>query len=397
MLTAESIYHPKQLDYALEFLDSLPTEINIPLPSEWAEQNRILPAGSSEYYGPFDPSLVPHLIQPMNDCHPDSPYTHISNIKSVQSANTVTLAENVLGFFIKYKLGSTLFLTSTKTMAGIRGSSNIDTMIDYSGLADCLKPASNRTGKKTKDNTLYKEFAGGIKLLMTSYNSIADLKSNTFHLIIEDELDEAGTELKDQGDIEGIIEGRTMGLMNYKILQISTSGRAETSRIYKNFLLGDQNEYFCPCPHCGEKQMLILKGKGEKFGLTATYEKTKTGNKKLLPETVRYICKFCGEDIRESKKLWMLQNGLWIPQAEPENRKRRSYHSPGLISPFLQWERIMQQFLKSNFGQELMIFKDFTINYLGNPWMDIKKTASWEMLKKRAEDYCFGEVPSGEL
>ncbi|MCP4394954.1 MAG: hypothetical protein GY804_11910, partial [Alphaproteobacteria bacterium] len=255
-MTAQEIYQIEQADYAINFLKTLPMENHIPLPSEWAEANRILPAGTSEYYGKFDSSLVPHLIQPLNDCHPDSPYTHISNIKSVQSANTVTLAENAAGFFIKYKLGSILFLTSTKSMAGIRGSSNIDTMIDHSGLIDCLKPASNRTGKKNKDNTLYKEFAGGIKMLMTSYGSTADLKSNTFHLIIEDELDECPPESKDQGDTEGIIEGRTMGLSNYKILQISTSSGGHNSRIYKNFMQGDQNEYFVPCPICGEMQML---------------------------------------------------------------------------------------------------------------------------------------------
>lgn len=396
MTTAKEIYQPAQINYAIDFLDNLPTEIEIPLFSQWAAENRVLPPGTSEYYGKFDPLMVPHLIQPLDDCHPDSPYTHITNIKSVQSANTVTLAENALGAYIRYKLGSVLFLTSTKTMAGIRGSSNIDTMIDHSGLAEYLKPASNRTGKKSKDNTLYKEFAGGIKLLMTSYNSIADLKSNTFHLIIEDELDEAGTELKDQGDIEGIIEGRTMGLLNYKILQISTSGRAETSRIYRNFLQGDQNEYFVPCPICGHMQMLVLKKRGEEHGLTATYEKTKTGSKRLLPETVRYVCIACAGEFRESKKYQMLIDGKWIPQAVPDDPLRRSYHSPGLISPFLGWNRIMQQFLKAGFGQELMIMKDFTINYLGNPWMDIKASAKWESLKARAEDYVMGKVPKGK-
>jgi len=396
--TAEEIYNKKQVDYVLSRLQEMPEEIYIPLLSEWAEQNRYLPRGiGNKYYGMLDWGNTPHLKQPLDDCHPDTIYTHITNMKSVQSANTVTLAENLLGFVIRYMLGSVLFLTSTKTMAGIRGSANIDVMIDNSGLAQYLKPASNRTGKKTKDNTLYKEFMGNLKLLMTSYNSIADLKSNTFDFIIEDELEEAGKDLKDQGDVEGIIEGRTMGLDNYKILQISTPGRAETSRIYKNFLLGDQNEYFMPCPLCGEMQLPVLMRRGDGYGLTFTTEKSKSkGTKKLIPETVRYKCKYCEKDFKEYKKRWMLNNGVWIPQAEPEDRKRRSYHSPGLISPFLSWEMICQEFIKTKFGDDIPLFKNFTINYLGNPWAAIKKTASWEKLKNRYENYNLSEIPEGK-
>jgi len=395
-LTAQSIYQQSQQDYVSAYLDSLPLSISVPLISEWAEENRVLPPDPQGYSGKWLASMVPHLVQPLNDCHPDQPYTHITNIKSVQSANTVSLAENVLGFWIKYKIGSTLFLTSTKNMANVRGSANIDTMIDYSGLADCLKPASNRTGKKNKDNSLYKEFDGGIKLMMTSYSSIADLKSNTFNLIIEDELDECPPQLKDQGDTEMIIEGRTMALTNYKILQISTSSGAGGSRIYKNFLKGDQNEYFVPCPICGENQILQLKKRGEKYGLTHKSEKGKNDNKrKLIPGTVEYVCKFCEGSFRESKKYDMLRSGIWIPQATPDDPLRRSYHSSGLISPFLPWERIVKQFIASNYGQDLPVFKDFTINYLGNPWLNVGKSGKWEELKKRAEDYTMGEIPKG--
>lgn len=398
MITANSIYQPLQKKYTLNMIDNLTEHLHVPMPSQWAEDNRYIPPGVSDRYGPFDPEEVPHLIQPLNDLHPDSPYTHITNIKSVQSANTTTLAENGIGFYIKYKLGNILYLTTTKGSGAVRGSANIDVMIDNSNLAECLKPFSNRTGRKNKDNTLYKEFSGGIKLMIGSYGSIADLKSNTFHFIIEDELDEAGTELKDQGDIEGIIEGRTLGVTNYKILQISTSSRAETSRIYRNFLLGDQNEYFTPCPICGEKQMLVLKGGKFDYGLTFTREKDKkTGNKILIPETVRYQCKHCGKDFREAKKPWMLKNGVWIPQSVPEDRKRRSYHSPGLISPFLSWQRVCQSFIDTNMGEDLLKFKDFTINVLGNPWMAVKKSADWENLKARASDYSMGEIPKGEV
>jgi len=398
-LTIESIYESQQKKFSLHRIDSLPVEIVVPPFSEWAEENRYIPPGVSDFYGQFDPMVAPHLIEPLNHLHPDDPCTHVSMMKSVQSANTTTIAENAMGAYIRYKLGSILFLTSTKGIGAIRGSANIDTLIDNSGLADYVKPMSNRTGRKTKDNVMYKEFSGGIKLLISSYNSIGDMKSNTWHLIIRDEWDEAGVELKDQGDIAGIIEGRTKGIRNYKILDISTPSRMETSRIYKSFMEGDQNEYFVPCPLCGEKQILVLKGRGEGYGLTFTREKDKLSGKKILiPETVRYTCQHCGKDFYESKKQWMLESGEWRPQAVPSNRKKHSYHSTGLIAPeaFLGWERICQDFIDTDFGQDLLKFKDFTINDIGNPWAAVKKTAKWEMLRARAEDYVMGEVPAGK-
>ena len=398
MKLAELIYKEKQLNFLDKAFDKLPIEINIPLFSEWASDNRVIPPGVSEYYGPFDWNIAPHLKEPLDLCHPDSPYTHISLMKSVQSAGTTTVAENALAAFIRYKIGSVLFLTSSKGIGAIRGSANIDTLIDNSDLKDCLKPMSNRTGKKTKDNTFYKEFAGGIKLLISSYNSIGDLKSNTFHCIICDEWDEAGTELKDQGDIAGIIEGRTKGLRMYKIIQISTPTRAETSRINKSFNEGDQREYFLPCPECGERQILELKGRQMKYGLTFTTEEDKkSGEKVLIPETVRYICKYCGHEIYESKKQWMLQNGIWISQKAAINPKKASFHTSGLIAPepFLSWERICQDFIGTRFGDDLLKFKDFTINDLGNPWLQVKKNAEWEMLRNRAEEYALGDIPEG--
>lgn len=395
----KEIYKASQVDWMLSGNESFTGHLKIPLFSKWATDNRYIPPGVSDYYGQFDPMVAPHMVEILDRIHPDDPCTHVTLMKSVQSAGTTTVAENAIGAYIRYKLGNILFLTSTKGIGAIRGSANIDTLIDYSGLAKYVKPHSNRTGHKNKDNTLYKEFAGGIKMLITSYNSIGDLKSNTWHLIIRDEWEEAGVELKDQGDIGGIIEGRTKGIRNFKIVDISTPGRMETSRTYKSFLEGDQCERFLPCPICGEKQILILKGKGDDYGLTFTREKDKrSGHKVLIPETVRYICRHCKKDFRESKKQWMLEKGKWIPQSIPRNRKKHSYHASGLIAPeqFLSWERICQDFIDTDFGQDLLKFKDFTINDLGNAWAAVKKTASWEKLRDRAEPYSLGEVPAGD-
>lgn len=398
-ITAESIYKKSQIKKITRYLAHLPTEITIPQFSDWATEHRYYPPGISVYPGRHDPETAPHMNEIMDRLHPDDPVTHVYVMKSVQSTAT-TMSENAIGASIMFKLWNMLYLTADQSLARIRSSANIDPMIDHSGLARYVKPISERMKRKTADNTYYKEFVGGIKLAINSYGSIGALKSNTTGFIICDEWDEAPAELKGQGDIQGIIEGRTMGLRRYKLLFISTPSMMETSRIYRGFLEGDQRYYFVPCPICGEMQILELKGQKNDYGLTFSCETDKhDGKKVLIPKTVRYICKHCKKEFYETNKQDMLLHGEWRPTARPIDRKKTSYHISGLLSPemFLSWERICQQFINTDFGEDLLKFKDFVINYQGWPWANTRKVMDWEVFRDRAEDYCMGEVPPGRL
>jgi len=408
-MNKQPLYKSKQKRKATNLITNLPESGHIPSPVEWQEEFRYLPPEvSPENYGQFDRYTAPHLIEPLNRLHPDDPCTHLAIMKSVQSAGTVTVIEGGMGFSAQYKLGSSLFLTSNKGIGKVRSSSAIDPLIDNSGLYKLLKPTSTRMKNKTADTTFYKEFAGGIKWLITSYRSIGDMKSNTFQYVFCDEWDEAGAELADQGDIAGILEGRTMGVHFFKMIYISTPSRMETSRIYKAFIDGDQCRFFVPCPLCGEPQILELKGMGLKYGLTFNRKKDPgTGAKILDNESVRYICKHCGREWYESSKLDMMikavkEYGGWRPtwqdsEYTPKSPNHKSYHAQGLLSPFLPWSRICQQFMNTKFGEDLLLFKDFTINYLGNPWARIESSKSWKDIKSRSEDYIRGEVPEGGL
>jgi phage terminase large subunit GpA-like protein len=392
------LYKSQQKKLAKKVITSLPTEIVLPTITEWAEQNRYYPPGVSSFYGMHKASTAPHMVEPLENLHPDSPIQWTSIMKSVQSTATTT-AECAIGFYIRYKLANMGYYTATQELARIRGSANIDTMIDNSGLAEYVKPHSNRNSRKKADSALYKEFSGGIKLQLNSYNSIGGMKSNTIHFMILDEIDEMPEELKGQGDTLSILEGRTIAVRNPKVLVISTPTAMETSKISRLFIEGDQRYYHVPCPLCGEKQKLVLKSGDLKHGLTFNTEKNRDGEKKLIPETVRYICEHCGKEFYESNKQWMLENGIWIPEAESKNPLKRSYHVNGLYSPqmFLSWERICQQYTETGFGQDILRFKDFTINYLGLPWSRVEKHESWEYVRDKADEYALGDLPDGGL
>jgi len=340
--------------------------------------------------------------------HPDDPTTHVAVMKSVQSAATVTLAEGTIGFATRYKLGSCLYITANKGVGKIRSSSAFDPLIDNSGLNPYLYPISNRTLRKSADTMYYKEFAGGVKWLITSYQSVGDLKSNTFQFLILDEWDEAPAEVDNQGDLAGVIEGRTLGVRTFKILMISTASESGSSRIWRSYLEGDQREFFVPCPICGDIQTLELKTRNTAYGLTFGQTKDKETGKKILDvDSVRYICKHCkGEFFEPSKRDICIRaaegEGGWSPtwkdsEYKPKSPHHRSYFAGGLISPFLSWPRICEGFIGTKFGDDLLALKSFKINVIGGPWQRVETSKSWEDLRDRAEPYILGTVPEGGL
>jgi phage terminase large subunit GpA-like protein len=372
------------------------TSAYIELPSQWAEQNRFLPSGVSNYPGKINHAIAPHMVE-IQDCfHPDSGIKLVTVMKSTQSLATTTI-ENVIGWAIKNKLHNILYIISSKNIAKMRSSAAIDVLIDYSGLADYVKPISTRMKRKTADNTFYKEFAGGRRLMMTSYNSIADAKSFSWDFIIFDEIEEAPYELKGQGDPEKIFEMRGTTARHLKMAKISTPTNTQ-GRIHTNFLNGDQRYFFCRCPHCGELQILKIMAAGRDYGLFAQSE-TIDRVEQIIPDSIHYVCQFCKDKIYEYQKQDMLTGGKWIPQARPVNPEYRSYHISNLMSPimFFTWQNVMQQFCETDWGQKITKFKNFVIDILGEPWESRSEKKDWLELKSRAENYPLQAIPQGAL
>jgi len=389
-------YKEAQLERALTFIENLPDSAELPDIVEWNEANRYVSAGNSPVYGPYVRDTAPHMQEILRRLSPDDPCNWVSLMKSVQSTGTFH-AELAMAFWIKHKIGSIGFFTATKDLAAIRSSANIDVMIDDTGLGPMVKPHSQRNNRKKADSTFYKEFVGGTKLTISSYGSIAGMKSNTIPFIIIDEIDEAKDELKNQGDIIAIIEGRTVAVRDFKIFALSTPTMMEGSKIYRLFCEGDQRYYHVPCPKCGGKQVLVM-AEGKNYGLT--YELKAGGKNVVEMDSVRYVCKHCGGYFKESKKQWCLENGIWIPSAVAQNPKKHSYHVSGLLSPeqMLSWRRICSKHADTNKGKNILKYKDFYLNYKGWPWARVEKKADANLFRERnLKNYRLGEAPEGVL
>jgi len=393
-----------QLERLLARIDKIPEVGRIQLPSEWPVDNRRLTSGVSQRYGDWDWSLTPHWIEPRDCLHPDSPVTFVAIMKSVQAAFTTAVMENGIGWVLANRLGSALMMTASLDLAKIRSSANIDTMIDNSDLRDMVNPHSTRMARKSADSGLYKEFSAGGRFQVGSYGSISASKSNSFNIVNGDEIEEAVLDMKDQGDVFGLMAGRTMGQVFHKELYGSTPGRMETSPTWRAFCWGDQRRLFLPCPICGRPQLLTRMSKkmGILHGLTFSMKDDENGQRVLDPTSVRYKCEHCTGEFYEAQKKDMLQKGEWVPtwkdtEYKPKSANHRSYHAPGLVSPFLSWERYVESFVGTKFGEDVLAFKDFTINFDGWPWAKVEHTMDWKAFKKQAEDYVLGTCPDGVL
>ena len=60
----------------------------------------------------------------------------------------------------------------------------------------------------------------------------------------------------EHGDPEAQADKRSQAFEYAKILKISTPGILDTCRITAAYKKSNQQKYFLPCPHCGEKSPL---------------------------------------------------------------------------------------------------------------------------------------------
>jgi phage terminase large subunit GpA-like protein len=385
----------------IEFARVLTVDPSIPSILSWSTESRYLPAGSTERPGQWRPEFMPYLIEIQENLHPDSPIRITSVLKSTQSGATTGI-ENAIGHSIKYGLHNILYVISDLDMAKLRSRGAIDLLIDFCGLSEYIKPITKRDDqRKSGDTILYKEMFAGRRFLMTSYNSIAKLKSFSWDLIIMDELVEAPFELSGQGDPEAIIEARGKTIRDLKIVKLSTPSATGSCRITRAFNSGDRREYMIPCPRCGGYQHLEFMHSARQWGLYGDYEFDKKGKGSLIAGTARYKCRHCGDDFFEYEKPdFMLCKDLggsayWEPQAAAQDSRDRSYHISAMMSPMTSWENIITDYLKTDMGKNIQAMRNFVITNEGlHPETD-RRIVLWDELKARAEAYTAGQIPKG--
>lgn len=386
----------------IELLNSYNYRISDILPSEFAEQNRVMTSDVSAWLGKFSYDRTPYFKEIINCLSPDHPARIVAIEKGAQIGNTAGVIENGICWIISEQPGPILFMCGDKELTKEVVEKRLEQAIDSCNIRHLIRANTIRkTNRRTGDTSLSKEFAGGW-LIADGVNNMNKLRNRSIMYGFIDDFDAAEVVDKKEGTFKSLIEMRFASYaFKMKLFYMSTPTIKGNSNIENVFALGNQCYYHVPCPECGE--MIILKWRIEadfdnniKAGIH--FELDETG--KLIENSVGYICQKCGKFFKESHKYEMLLNGKWIATAEPSESGYYSYHISSLYAPpgMYNWIHYSRKFLEC-YPNGLMnkpnvnSLKAFLNLVLGQTYEERGKAPRVMQLAQNTRDYKIGTVP----
>jgi phage terminase large subunit GpA-like protein len=370
--------------------------------TEWAEEKRYLPPQVTSMPGFYSYDVAPFLREIADCLSIDSPVREFDFMKGAQVGATVGILENAIGYVVDHvKTAPVMLLTADAELASLRVESYIVPMFQHSGLTNLIRSADEGNSRKTGKTNKKIEWVGGGFLVPFGARNADKLRSISMQYLLEDECDAFPDSVGKDGDPQKLAEARTKAYHeSRKIARISTPLIKNKSRIHRGFLRGDQRRFFVPCKNCGVKQVLEFQGKNDRGKYGLDWDLTDEGA--LVPESVRYVCKHCKHEHRNSDKSWMLPRGEWRATATARSPDHRSYHINALYSPvgMFPWEAVVTDWLEAwdveqNRVRDVALLQEFYNNNLGEPFeITGSKVRFSAVSAHRRQTYRLGEIPN---
>lgn len=366
-------------------------------PSEWADRERVLPSKGAAEPGRWRTDRTPYLREPLDAMGARHPATDIV-FQAASQVGKSELVNNAIGYIIDQAPAPVLMVQPTEGMAERYSKQRLAPMIDATpALRSKVAPARSRDQSNT---ALLKEFTGGI-LVLAGANSPSGLASMPAKFVLQDEIDRYPETVGDEGDPTIIADQRSVTFVRGKRLKTSTPtrvGKADAdgvvrggSRIHREYESSSRAQYWVPCPHCGEKQVLDFK-RGLRWDKTVD----EAGRTQHLPETAAYWCEHCGARIEERHKTRMLLAGEWRHR-NPERRKL-GYQISALYAPLglgYTWPDIAARWIEAK--RDPAKLQPFFNLILGEAFEDHAERLRGSAIEGRAEAWPVRTVPEGIL
>ena len=166
-----------------------------------------------------------------------------------------------------------------------------------------------------------------------------------------------------------------------KILKVSTPTIDGISRIQHEYAQGSMDVWKLPCPGCGEYQELQW--------AHIKYKRLDDGKLDKSNEILCF-CESCGELFNELS--WKNGEGEWF--SDVENDTIKSFRLNALVSPWMSWVEIVEEFISSYNDSEML--KVWTNTILGQVWTVDGESIDHNELFDRREQYN-AVLPDGVL
>lgn len=361
---------------------ALPEKLSV---SGWADKYRWVPSKSSPEGGQWRTARTPYAAEPMNELSSLSR----TQVVVIMAASQVLKTEVLINWVfetIDQDPAPMLVVQPTEKAVSDFVSQRLDPAIDAMQRIRVKIPPSRQ--RDSGNRRTERNYPGGVLYLGWS-NSPIELSSKPIKKLALDEIDRYPVSIKDEGSPIKLAEQRTANFPRRKILKTSTPKIKGASAIDEEYQSSSRAQYWVPCPHCGEHQVLQF----ENLKWTKTEE---DGKKKHWPHTAVYVCEHHGCIIEERSKPEMLAGGEWRHR-NPEIAKR-GYHINGLYSPVglgYSWGERAEKFLEV--CKDPVKLQTFVNLHLGEAYEDHAGSLHADFLKARAEAYPMRTVLPGYL
>lgn len=338
--------------------------------SQWANEKLYLSAEDSAEPGKYSTDRAPYqrgIMDAISD-----PLIQSVCVKSAAQIGKTLLLKAIIGYYVDQDPSPILVVQPNIEMGETFSKDRLAPMIRDT---PCLRGKIADPKSRDSGNTiLHKRFPGG-HLTIVGANAPAGLASRPVRVVVFDEVDRYPASAGTEGDSISLGKARTKTFWNRKILEVSTPGDADTSRIERSWLASDQRRYHVPCPHCDHMQVLQWANVQWQPG---------------EPDTAQYMCESCSALWTNGERLAAIKLGRW--DAEFPERRNAGFHLSELCSPFRSLAEIVVDFLAAKGSQETL--KVWVNTSLGECWEERggeKVDAS--VLYERRENY--KDAPNG--
>ena len=277
------------------------------------------------------------------DAISDPRYEEIVLMCSAQVGKT-EMVNNLLGCYVHYDPSPILVIQPTLEMGSAWSKDRLAPMVrDTAVLASLFADARARNSSNT---ILHKVFPGG-HLPIAGATSPASLASRPVRIVCFDEVDKYPPSAGQEGDPINLARRRTATFWNRKIFMCSTPTVKGASRIETAYLASSQDQYWLPCPHCGDAQVL-------RWAQVRWTDATDP----------LYFCEHCDAGWTDAERWNAVRNGEW--RARFPEVMVKGFHLNELYSPWTSLAKMVAEFLSAKQSPETL--KAWINTALGETW-----------------------------
>lgn len=341
--------------------------------SQWADEHRRLSSESSAEPGRWRTTKAPYQREIM-DAISDVKIQKVVVMSAAQIGKTDGFILNTIGYYMHYDPSPIMVLQPTIKMAESFSKDRLTPMLrDTPVLTNKVNDKSRNSG-----NTILQKIFPGGHVTMVGANSASSLASRPIRILLSDEIDRYPATAGNEGDPLLLAGKRLTTFWNKKEVCVSTPTSKGLSRIEVEYEHSTQEEWYVPCPECGEYQMIEW--------ARIVFDKNNL-------EDVSFACEKCGVISHEIAWKEQYQKGKFI--AKYPKRKVRGFHLNTLASLFVEWREIVEKFLTANEEKKkgnIELLKVWTNTEMGQTWEEEGTQVEENELLARREKYnC--EVP----